>query len=66
MGARPVKAVSTADGGMDILAFDWETGELKRDIGLLEEIVFPKPETDIVSEEEFNRRVEALRAELRK
>ena len=29
-GIRPVKFIPTKDGGMDILAFNWNTENLKR------------------------------------
>jgi hypothetical protein len=65
VGARPVKAVPTPDGGMDVLAYDWQTGDFKRDMSYVERIALPDEEVDIVSEEDFNRRVEELRAERR-
>jgi hypothetical protein len=35
VGARPVKAIETEDGGMDILAYDWSTGEFARHMEFL-------------------------------
>jgi hypothetical protein len=63
VGDRPVKAVPTVDGGMDLLAYDWETGELARSFALLEEVLFPDHEVDIVTEEEFDRKIEELRGQ---
>jgi hypothetical protein len=62
VGARPVKAIRTEDGGMDVLAYDWETGELRRDMSYVDRVLMPDVEVDIVSEEEFERQVAALRA----
>lgn len=62
MGARPVKAVATPDGGMDVLAYDWTTGELRRDLSYVERIVMPDVEVEIVDEAAFERAVSALRA----
>ncbi|MBX3187552.1 MAG: hypothetical protein KF819_11080 [Labilithrix sp.] len=62
VGARPVKAIRTPDGGMDVLAYDWKTGELRRDMTYLDRVITPDVEVDIVSEAEFERRVAELRA----
>ncbi len=64
VGARPVKAVRTEEGGMDVLAFDWKTGELRRDLSYLERIVMPDVEVDVVTEAAFEEAVAALRAKL--
>ena len=56
-------AFETPDGGMDIQAFDWDTGEFEREIGYLTTILLG--DADHVSEAEFNEKVEQLRRELR-
>ncbi|MBM4375538.1 MAG: hypothetical protein FJ095_10670 [Deltaproteobacteria bacterium] len=62
VGDRPVKAVRTPDGGMEVLAFDWKTGELERDMSYTHTLVHPLDEdVDVVDEAEFERRVHALR-----
>ena len=63
VGRRPVMAFETPDGGMDIQAFDWDTGEFEREIGYLTTILLG--DADHVSEAEFNEHVEELRRELR-
>ena len=65
IGARPVMAVETADGGMDILASDWHTGEFARDMGYLTRISLPDEEVELVSREQFDACVAGLRARLR-
>jgi hypothetical protein len=66
IGDRPVKGVSTADGGMDVLAFDWDTGGFVRDMGHLHTLVHPQDEdADFVDEATFEARVSALRGERR-
>lgn len=62
VGARPVKAVPTADGGMDVLAYDWDTGDFTRNMGYMTRVVAPDEEVDVVSEAEFDAAVKALRA----
>ena len=63
-GARPIKAVSTEDGGMTILVFDWDTGEFKRDLSYLTVAVWgDSDDVEYLSEEEFNSYVEKLRRE---
>ena len=67
MGDRPVKAVATDDGGMSVLAFDWATGDFVRDLSYLERITLdPGPDGDIVSEEVFDKQLEALRRKIAK
>lgn len=63
IGARPVKLVETDDGGMSCLAFDWETGELERDMSMLTRACLPDGEVDIVTEEQFDEAVSRLRRE---
>jgi hypothetical protein len=65
IGARPVKLVATEEGGLDCLAYDWETGELARDMSYLTRAVLPDEEVDVVSAEEFERHVARLRTERR-
>ncbi|MBI3181000.1 MAG: hypothetical protein HYZ28_02520 [Myxococcales bacterium] len=66
VGDRPVKAVLTADGGMDVLAFDWGSGEMVREMGYLTRIMTSDPEVDEVSREEFDEKVRELTGRLRK
>jgi hypothetical protein len=56
-GARPVKFVPTDDGGMEILAFDWKTGDFVPDASYLTRCTFPDGEVDVVTEAEFEREV---------
>lgn len=63
-GALPIKAVSTEDGGMAILVFDWDTGEFKRDLTYLMVVVWgDSDDVEYLSEEEFNAYVTKLRRE---
>ena len=65
VGARPVKLVSTEDGGMDCLAYDWQTGKFERNMDYLTRAVMADdPEVDIVTEKEFNQEVARLRNQL--
>ena len=68
VGRRPVKAVATADGGMDVLAFDWDTGAFVRDMRYLvclllgedEERGISALEVDFLTEEAFEQYVRQL------
>lgn len=62
VGRRPVKAVATDEGGMDIQAYNWDTGEFERDMSYMMSITFG--DADHVSEAEFLTCVEALHREL--
>lgn len=64
VGDRPVKAVETEDGGMDVLAYDWTTGEFRREPGYLHRVVTPDAEVDIVTEKAFEAQVALLRQRL--
>lgn len=62
VGSRPVKAVETPDGGVDVLAYDWETGEFVRNLDYLEDLLLGRrPEVEYVDKEEFERYVNELR-----
>jgi len=61
-GERPVKMVRTADGGLDVLAYEWETGEFVRDLDYYTDIYYSTDDdARRVSEDEFNRYVAELR-----
>lgn len=65
VGDRPVKAVATPEGGMDVLAFDWKTGEFVRDMSYTHTVVHPLDEdVDFVDEKTFEAHVEAEREKL--
>lgn len=63
-GARPVRSVPMIDGGLDILAFDWTTGRLVRDMSALEAVLAPaERDIDVVDVTAFYDTVSALRRE---
>lgn len=64
VGDRPVKAVATSAGGMEVLAFDWKTGEFSPELTYLSRLVLPDPEVDRVSQDAFDAHVRRLREEL--
>lgn len=64
VGMRPVKAVATGEGGMAILAYNWQSGEFDLAMDYLEPIFFGKGEVEQVSEEVFEKYVEGLRQKL--
>ena len=62
VGARPVRTVPMVDGGLDVLAFDWATGQLVRDMSQLEAVVAPADrDVDVVDVTAFYDAVRALR-----
>lgn len=65
VGMRPVKFVSTPDGGMDVLALDWKTGEFVRQMQYLTRCMHGDPEVDEIEQADFDAQVEKLRAEIR-
>lgn len=64
-GRRPVKFIPTPDGGMDVLAFDWKLGEFKRDLSYLSKLFKHSPESEEVTQEEFDLYVKKLISEIR-
>ena len=63
-GARPVRSVPMIDGGLDVLAFDWTTGRLVRDMSALEAVIAPaERDIDVVDVTAFYDTVSALRCE---
>ncbi len=66
VGLRPVKVVKTLEGGLDVLVFDWKTGELVRDLNYLVPATMPTDQWDVewLSEEEFDRSLAELRAKI--
>ncbi len=62
IGDRPVKGVATPEGGLDVLAYDWDTGEFVRDMRHLHTLVHPTDEdATFVDEPTFEAQVAALR-----
>jgi hypothetical protein len=59
-GARPVKFVRTEEGGMDILAFNWDSGEFERDLSYLSKLFDYSPDNYEITEEEFKIHVKEL------
>ncbi len=67
IGDRPVKAIQTKDGGMDVLALDWTTGEFQRAMQYTHTIVSPMDEdVEFVNEKQFNEAVEKIKREIKK
>jgi hypothetical protein len=64
-GARPVKFIPTEDGGMDILAFNWNTGEFERDMSYLSKLFKYSPDNYEITEEEFKSYVKKLLEKIR-
>ncbi len=61
VGDRPVKSVPTNEGGLDVLAYDWNSGEFIRAMEYLAKISFGEGEVERVTRAEFDDRVEKLR-----
>ncbi|MCA2977549.1 MAG: hypothetical protein INH41_08110 [Myxococcaceae bacterium] len=57
IGDRPVKLVATPDGGLDVLALDWDTAEFVRDLRYLSRCLHGDGEVDEVDAPEFDARV---------
>ena len=64
VGRRPVKLIKPEAGGMDVLAYDWKTGEFQREMGYLTTVLMGEGDVDQVSEQEFSQFVIELQTEL--
>jgi len=64
VGRRPVKLIKPEEGGMDVLAYDWKTGDFQREMGYLTTVLMGEGDVDQVSEQEFCQFVIELQTEL--
>lgn len=64
VGARPVRLVPTDDGGLDVEALDWQTGEFVRAMNYLSRVLIGDGEVDEVIPEQFDREVAEIRARI--
>lgn len=63
VGLRPVKAVRTPEGGLDVLAYDWKTGRFEREMKYLTTLTAPTNEdAEFVDRAAFEAHVAGLRA----
>jgi hypothetical protein len=60
---RPVKFAETPDGGLTVLVYDFETGELARDMDYLDKPFEPGKDVDQLTEEQFEQLLAKLRSE---
>lgn len=64
VGRRPVKLIKLEEGGMDVLAYNWKTGEFQREMGYLTTVLMGEGDVDQVSEQEFSQLLSELQREL--
>jgi hypothetical protein len=57
----PVKLVETSDGGLDVLAWDFQANDLVRHLEYLDAVVGPSADVDVLSEAEFEALLEETR-----
>jgi hypothetical protein len=62
IGRRPVQMIETPEAGLQVLAFDWETGDFVEEKRYFDRILDDTDvEVYIVDEEKFKKRVALLR-----
>lgn len=61
VGARPVKAIRNQDGQMEVLAYNWETGDFDYGMEYLDAVVLGGDEVDAVDEQAFEQYVQQLK-----
>lgn len=62
IGDRPVKAIETESGGMEVMALNWKNGSFERDMKYLDRILSGDIEVLVVDKEEFEKKVEEIRS----
>jgi hypothetical protein len=62
VGDRPVKAIETEGGGMEVMALNWKNGKFERDMKYLDRILSGDIEVEIVEKTEFEIRVDEIRS----
>jgi hypothetical protein len=60
---RPVTFVELPSGELDVLVYDFDTGELVSDLGYMSRPFEPGKDVDELTEEQFNQVVAKLRSE---
>jgi hypothetical protein len=65
VGDRPVMMVPTPEGGLDVLAYQWKSGDFQREMSYLSRVTGTDVEVDVVTEDEFQERVARLREKLK-
>ena len=64
IGDRPVKAIETESGGMVVMALNWKNGKFEREMKYLDRILSGDIEVSVVDENDFEKKVEEIRAKL--
>lgn len=64
IGDRPVKAIETESGGMEVLALNWKNGKFEREMKYLDRILSGDIEVSVVDETNFKKKVEEIRSKL--
>jgi hypothetical protein len=62
---RPTKVVEQPDGGCDVMVLDMRTGEWERDFSYLTKFLTHGTDADLLTEEELNAAVKAIRERLK-
>ncbi len=61
----PVKFVETPDGGMDVLAWDWQANDFVRHLEYIDAVMRPASDVQELSESEFDTLTEETRERAR-
>jgi hypothetical protein len=64
IGDRPVKAIETESGGMEVMALNWKNGKFQREMKYLDRILSGDIEVSVVDEYDFQKKVEEIRSKL--
>jgi hypothetical protein len=64
VGDRPVKAIETDSGGMEVMALNWENGNFERDMKYLDRILSGDIEVSVVDKKDFISKVDEIRSKV--
>ncbi len=64
IGDRPVKAIETENGGMDVVALNWKSGTFEREMKYLDRILSGDVEVEVVDKKDFISKVDEIRSKM--
>jgi hypothetical protein len=64
IGDRPVKAIETENGGMEVVALNWKSGNFEREMKYLDRILSGDVEVEVVDKKDFISKVDEIRSKM--
>jgi hypothetical protein len=64
IGDRPVKAIETENGGIEVVALHWKSGNFEREMKYLDRILSGDVEVEVVDKKDFISKVDEIRSKM--